>query len=227
MKNLAHHLARVGVIVHNQYARARQAHREMLADRGRPRRRHRDRSPRQRHRERRTTARTRTRRRDGAAVQLHQVVDNREAEAEPAVRARRAGLSLAEAVEDVRKKLRADPRAGVADDDLRRVVVLADCNVHPAALRREPYRVGKKVPHDLLQALRIGLHIGHHPFDVIRHLHALAFSRRRNRLDGGLDDVDRRDAARVERDLTVDAAGDVEQIVNQARLHPRVPLDHA
>ena len=55
-----------------------------------------------------------------AAVQLDEVPDDRQAEAEAAVRARRAGGALAEALEDVRQKRGVDAGAGVAHDDLER-----------------------------------------------------------------------------------------------------------
>src|SRR5688572_1079468 len=52
---------------------------------------------------------------DGAAMQLHQVANDRETESEAAVLASRAGIGLTEAVEDEREKRRRDADAGIGD----------------------------------------------------------------------------------------------------------------
>src|ERR671926_319942 len=54
---------------------------------------------------------------DRAAVQLDQLTHDGETETETAVHARHARIGLAEAVEDVRQKLRCDAFAGVRDHD--------------------------------------------------------------------------------------------------------------
>ena len=64
---------------------------------------------RQRDDERRSAAFARAGGTDGAAVQLDEVLDDRQAEAQPAVQAGRRGVGLAEALEDVRQELRLMP----------------------------------------------------------------------------------------------------------------------
>ena len=60
---------------------------------------------------------------DAAAVQLHQPVDEGEADAEPAVRAIQRAGGLHEKIEDARQQFRVDAHAVVAhaDDDLGRL----------------------------------------------------------------------------------------------------------
>ena len=60
---------------------------------------------------------------DRSAVELHQVVDDREPQAQAAVPARGGGVGLAEGVEDVGHEMRRDPLPRVADDDLGPAVV--------------------------------------------------------------------------------------------------------
>ncbi len=55
---------------------------------------------------------------DGAAVQLDQVADERQAEAEPGVPARRRAVGLLEALEHVREHVGRDALPGIAHDDL-------------------------------------------------------------------------------------------------------------
>ena len=70
---------------------------------------------------------------DGAAVQLDEVLDDGQAQAQPAVVARRGGVGLAEALEDHRQELGLDADARVADGDLQVRIDRA-----PAARRRRP-----------------------------------------------------------------------------------------
>ena len=78
-------------------------------------RRHRDQRDRQQDGERRAAILALAVGRDRAAVQLDQVLDEREAEAEAAVRARAGAVGLPEPLEDVRQHRGRDALAGVAD----------------------------------------------------------------------------------------------------------------
>ena len=87
-----------------------------------------------------------------SAVHPHQVVHDRQPEAETAMRARRGAVALAEAFEDVRQKFRIDAAARVGDDDLDEPGIAGSCrDVHATARRREPHGIREKVPDDLLQ----------------------------------------------------------------------------
>src|SRR5205814_5049602 len=72
---------------------------------------------RQRDRERRAPSFAVARRGDAAAVELDDVLDDGQSEPEAAVRARRAAVALAEALEDQRKELAADALASIGDGD--------------------------------------------------------------------------------------------------------------
>ena len=92
-------------------------------------------------------------------MKLDDVPHDRQADPEPAVLSRAGRIGLAKAVEDVRQELGADPRAVVDHHQPRiaRRAIGADVDV-PAGLR-ELHRVGKQVPHDLLQAIRVAVHL--------------------------------------------------------------------
>src|SRR5438128_3708762 len=89
----------------------------------------------------------------GAAVKLDDVLHQREAEPEAAVRARARAVALAERLEDVRNELRRDPDARVGDDDLDARLGARETHAHAAARRRELDRVREQVPDDLLQTI--------------------------------------------------------------------------
>src|SRR5438445_9336275 len=91
---------------------------------------------------------------DGAAVQLDEVARDREAETEPAVRARERGIGLAEFVEHVREKARRNADAGVRDSQLRVARDGARVDPHGAAARRELDRIRQQVAEHLLHAQR-------------------------------------------------------------------------
>ena len=63
--------------------------------------------------------------RDPAAVQFHQVLDQRQADAQAALRAVQRLVGLREQVEDVRQESRVDARALVLDRDLHLAVGVA------------------------------------------------------------------------------------------------------
>jgi hypothetical protein len=86
----------------------------------------------------------------------HQLLDDGQAQAQAVVPPRRAGVGLAEAVEDVGEEFGLDADAGVGDADLDVRVDPLEEHLHPAALGREFDGVGEEVPDDLLQAIGIG-----------------------------------------------------------------------
>ena len=97
-------------------------------------------------------------RRHRAAVQLGQLLRDREPEAEAAMLARERRVGLPEPLEDERQELRRDA-APVS------LTVISTCEfdaretqLHPAAARRELDRVRQQVPDDLLQPIRIAGH---------------------------------------------------------------------
>ena len=86
-------------------------------------------------------------RRDRAAMQLHEMPDDREAEAEAAVLSRAGGILLAEPIEHVREELGLDPGARIGDAETRSSRRLASSgNGDESALRRELDGVVQQVP---------------------------------------------------------------------------------
>src|SRR5256885_627188 len=111
---------------------------------------------RQRDRERRAASFAVACRGDAAAVELDDVLDDGQSEPEAAVRARRAAVALAEALEDQRKELAGDALAGVGHGDAHGVALeLVGADGDRAARRRELDRVREQIPDHLLQALGV------------------------------------------------------------------------
>src|SRR5439155_4173541 len=93
-----------------------------------------------------------------AAVQVDQVPDDREPEAEAAMGAGASALRLSEAIEDVGQEFRTDPHPRVLDGDLGVAVGALETDFDTTLPRRELDRVRQQVPYDLLQAVRVAAH---------------------------------------------------------------------
>jgi hypothetical protein len=78
---------------------------------------------------------------DRAAVQLDQVPRDREPQAEAAMCARRAGVALAETIEDIRQELRHDANPAVGHREPDGSIGSVECHAHPSAGGRELQRV--------------------------------------------------------------------------------------
>jgi hypothetical protein len=93
-------------------------------------------------------------------VRLDEALDEREPEAQPAVRARRRHVRLPEALEDVRQEFGRDALALVFHLDARRAVLPADAHAHAPALARELDGVVQEVPEDLHQTRAVAVDDG-------------------------------------------------------------------
>src|SRR5215510_5673179 len=100
----------------------------------------------------------------------------------------RPTVLLPEAFEDVGQKLRLDPLPVVGDDDLDVRVGALKSYLNAPAIRREFDRIGKQVPYDLLQPLRVTRHRVRRRVEQRAQVDPLGLRRRADRLDGGLDD---------------------------------------
>src|SRR5262245_34516506 len=92
---------------------------------------------------------------DRSAMQVHQVFDDGDTEAEAAESPLAAGVFLAKPVEDVRQEFRRDARARVADHDRGVAVRPLHPHHHTPVVRRELDRVRQQVADDLLQAIGV------------------------------------------------------------------------
>src|SRR5258705_12012543 len=88
-----------------------------------------------------------------SAMKLDEVADDRETEADAAVRAGRAAVRLAKALEDVRQEIGRDADARIADDDFDVRVDALDADLHDPLFRCELHGGRNEVPHHLLQAV--------------------------------------------------------------------------
>src|SRR5207247_10007413 len=153
----------------------------------------------------------------GAAVQLDQVAHDVEPEPEAALRARRARVGLAKALEHVREELPRDAGAAVAHGDDRARIVALQAHVNAAADGRELDRVDQQVPDHLLQPARIALNrpgvgVDGRPQPDVPGAGGGAYS-----VDGGLDDRDEADRPHVQTQLAPDRARYVEQVVDDVQ----------
>ena len=84
-------------------------------------------------------------------MQLHELSCDGQAESQSSMGTRRAGLLLAEPIEDVRQEVRTNSLAGIGDDEIDfALLIVARCRDRHRALLRKLHRIGHKIPHDLL-----------------------------------------------------------------------------
>src|SRR5262249_21986828 len=92
---------------------------------------------------------------DRAAMQLDQLLRERQADPGPRLLARRRGPTAVEAVEGAREVVGGDPRTVVADANRRRVPVGCDGDLDMSSLRGELQRVAYEVDEHLLELLGV------------------------------------------------------------------------
>ncbi len=165
--------------------------------------------------------------RDRAAMELDQVLGDRQAEAEATARPLQRLLALDEALEDVRRELRRDADALVVDAQDGAVAVAAELDRDPLLGARELGRVGDQVADHLGQPHRIAVD----PDRGARALHlgrpAALAQHRLGELERARDHVAQVDAPAAQPDLSRRDARDVEQVVDHAREVRDLALDDA
>src|SRR5262249_9602514 len=95
---------------------------------------------------------------DRSAVQLGQLLDQRQPQPQAAEAPRHRSVGLPEAVEDVRQKFRLDALAAVDYDDADAFGVALHPQLDPPAFGGEFDGVREQVPNYLLQAVRVATH---------------------------------------------------------------------
>jgi len=164
------------------------------------------------------------RRLDRAAVQLDQMADDGEAEAEATVLPARRGVGLAEALEDVGEELRLDPHPGVGDDDLDVRVDPRDEHLDLPPLGGELDGVGEQVPDHLLEAVGVA---SDRPQRVEDPLQAdpLGLGGGADRFERRLDQRHQLDRPHVEPHLPRGDARDVQEVLDELGLGVDAPRD--
>jgi hypothetical protein len=159
-------------------------------------------------------------------VQPNEVLRDGEAEPEAARRRCGARARLAEPVEDVRQEGGVDAAARVGDGDDGPAVVRLDADVDATAARRELHGVGEHVHDHLLQTRGIAVDDHGRRAGRAREHDAAGVGDRPHGLGGRGHHGPHVERRHVELELAGDDARDVEQLVDELPLQPRVALDH-
>src|SRR4029450_132128 len=138
--------------------------------------------------------------------------------------ARVGTVHLVKSIEDVRQLLGADALAGVAYDQLHVLAGGVQVDVDTAAGRRDLHGVGDEVRDDRVQTVAVAEHDGVGLDGRLRQQGGRVRILRRRRQDLP-DDGRQVDRPRLQLDLAGDDSRDVEEVVDQARLHARVAVD--
>src|SRR5262249_50629760 len=97
---------------------------------------------------------------DGSAVELYEVVSDREAEAKTAISSRRCAITLNKRFEDMRQKFLIDALAGIADAKSNFRFIMLQGNLDAAVLRGELDGVADEVRENLLETFTIAENFG-------------------------------------------------------------------
>ena len=158
-------------------------------------------------------------------VQRRDLLGDREPQPEPAPRAERVAVDLAERIEDARQEVRGDPAAAVLDVDHDRSLLPRDGDGDPAAGIGELHGVREQVVEHLAQARLVGLDLGEDRRPAALEPGLPGERGGRDRLERAAQHALEVERAQIEVELAADRAGHVEQIADQARLRPRALLD--
>ena len=162
---------------------------------------------------------------DAAAVELHEVPDDGQAQPQPPAPAGGGGLALAEALEDVGQELRLDPgpRVRHGQGDL-------GPGPHPAhgdlsSSGRELDGVRHEVPHDLLEPVGVAHQGPRLRVHGRNQGHAFALRGRPHGVEGRPDHGHELEGLELDAQAAGHDAGDVHQLGDQARLQLGVARD--
>ncbi len=161
-----------------------------------------------------------------AAVHLDQPLDQRQADAQAALRAFARAVGLREQVEHARQHVGRQADARVLHHDHRVVAIALGQHLDVAALGRVLGRVVQQVGHDLAQPRRVGVHHQRaRRREPRREVVAAGVDQRAAGLDRGADGVGHVDLLAPQFDLALADAADVEQVVDQVHHLPQLALD--
>ena len=164
--------------------------------------------------------------RDGSAMQLHQAAHQRQADAQPALGSVGTSFALGEKLEGNALQFAGHADAVVAYAQRQMAVVHQHPQVDPAAVGRVPDGVAQHVDQHLDQPKPVAHHLGAFGRQLDVQLVRLGFEQGTNLLQrlGGNDFQVHR--LLVQRHLAPGDAGNVEQIIDQARHVPGLARNH-
>ena len=163
---------------------------------------------------------------DVAAVHPDEVAHDRQPDAEPAARPVERRVALREEVEDEGQEIGRDADPRVPDPDRDAVALALRRQPDGATPRRVLGGVAQQIADDLRQTRRIGVEAHRVAGQRDRERMAARVDARADHLDRLLDDRGQQDQLLAERDLPLGNARHVEQVVDEPREVPHLPLGH-
>src|SRR5215468_8540496 len=160
-----------------------------------------------------------------SAMQLDQVFDERQAEAEAAIPFGARCVGLSEAVKDIGQEIRADAFPRVAHCNANVWVYALKAHFDATSLRGELDRVGEQVPNHLLQAGGVTGNRTNFGGEISLNRYPFSIRRRLDRLNRFLNYRDRVHWSKIEPELATNDAGGVEQVFDQLLLRLPATLD--
>src|ERR1700722_1302043 len=132
-----------------------------------------------------------------ATVQFHELFADRQPEPQTTKGSRGRAVFLREPIEDMRKIIRGNANAGVADAQFEVRIHTLEQDLYLTAFRSELDRIGQQVPHDLLQAAAVGADYVLACTKDCPHSNALGLRRGHRRVNSGFYNARKRDLVQV------------------------------
>ena len=161
------------------------------------------------------------------AVQLHQVANEGQPDAQAALGSVDRVVGLRERLEDAGQDARVDPDPVVSDPNLSHPALRRHSDLDAPAARRVLERVGQKIVQDLLQAHGVALRGEARAGGPKRELDPVAHREGPMRLHAALDQLGQVDRHSDDGDLSQSQPGEIQEVVDQPRQQVGLPADHS
>ena len=158
-------------------------------------------------------------------MKLYQLLGDGQAEPEAAVQPRRGGITLSEALENVRQDLRGNADSRIGDRDLDVLRRSARRETDAPSRARELRGVRQDVPQHLLHAIRIAAIATDRRIDVDLQPDRLRLRRRTNHVDRGVDHCGQVHLFEPQVHFPRGDSGHIQEIFDERFLLPRTLVD--
>ena len=161
-----------------------------------------------------------------AAVQLDQAFDQRQADAQPALRTIERGIDLGEHLEDIGELAGGDADAGILDPDHHLLALRLDLERDRAFRRRVLAGIREQIFEDLRNPHAVDLdhRLGVRQLDRQRLVSLINL--RTHRVDRSLNHRAEPDRLKAQFDLALRDARDIEQVIDQPGHMGNLPIEH-
>ena len=158
-------------------------------------------------------------------MKLNDVPNNCQPKSQAALSVRRRLVGLAKAIKSIGEELRIHTYAGIRHLYLDMALGSSELEGDSPPLGRKLHGVREQVPHDLLEPVRVATDIPVHRIQINIQPDAFGGCGQLDIVLGSLDDAVQVNRSHIEIQFAGDDARDIEKILDELGLQPRISLD--